>query len=95
MDAQDLSSADARLLVLEMAVAALIAQLPQRSLEEVASMLCFVADTTEDVEEITAAVEGRQLSHVRHWANEMLYRMMVSRKAARLDTVTPSMSSGG
>jgi len=43
MDVQDLSSNDARLLVLEMSVAALLAQLPSQSLGEVAGMLCFVA----------------------------------------------------
>jgi hypothetical protein len=95
MDVQDLSSADARLIVLEMSVAAVIAQLPHASLEEVASMLCFVADTTEDVEEITAVVNGRQLDHVRHWANEMLYRVMVSRKAERSDTQGPMVASPG
>jgi hypothetical protein len=38
MDVQDLSSDDARLIVLEMSVAAVIAQLPHASLEEVASL---------------------------------------------------------
>jgi len=90
MDIQDLSSADARLIVLEMSVAALIAQLPQRSLDEVASMLCFVADATDDVEEMTAAVDGG-LGHIRHWADEMLYRVMVSRKAARSDISNPML----
>lgn len=93
MDVQDLSSDDARLIVLEMSVAAVIAQLSHASLEEVASMLCFVADTTEDVDEITTAVDGRQLDHVRHWANEMLYRVMVSRKAERSDTAGPRLTS--
>ena len=93
MDVQDLSSDNARLIVLEMSVAAVIAQLPHASLEEVASMLCFVADTTEDVEEITAVVNGPQLDHVRHWANEMLYRVMVSRKAERPGSVTPVLAS--
>ncbi len=92
MDAQGLSSAEARLLVLEMSVAALIAQLPQHSLEEVASMLCFVADTTEDAEEFTAAAGDRQLGYIRHWASEMLHRVMISRKGSRADAVTPALS---
>jgi hypothetical protein len=93
MDVQDLSSDDARLIVLEMCLAAVIAQMPPASLEEVANMLCFVADTTEDVEEITTAVDGRQLGHVRHWANAMLYRVMVSRRAERSDTIGPRLTS--
>ena len=91
MDAQDLSSADARLLVLEMSVAALIAQLPQPSLEEVASMLCFVANTTEEAKEFTTPAGDRQLDHVRHWASEMLHRVMVSRKGPRTDAA-PALS---
>lgn len=92
MDAQDLSSAEARLLVLEMSVAALIAQLPQQSLEEVASMLCFVADTTEDAEEFTTALGDQQLGYIRHWASEMLHRVMISRKGSRTDTMAPALS---
>ena len=91
MDAQDLSSHDARLLVLEMAVAALIAQLPQQSLGEVASMLCFVAGVTEEAEEIAPSAGERQLGYVRHWASEMLSRVMVSRKAARPDALSPGL----
>jgi len=49
MDVQDLSSNDARLLVLEMSVAALIAQLPSQSLGEVAGMLGQKAHRCENV----------------------------------------------
>ena len=90
MDTQDLSSSDARLLVLEMSVAALIGQLPSQSLGEVASMLCFVAGVTEEVEEIAPSAGERQLGYVRHWASEMLGRVMVSRKAASPDTLIPA-----
>jgi hypothetical protein len=86
MHDHDLSSAEARLLVLEMSVAALIAQQPPQSLEEVASMLCFVAGVTEETEEIASSTGERQLGHVRHWASEMLHRVMVSRKPSRADT---------
>lgn len=88
MDTQDLSSSDARLLVLEMSVAALIGQLPPQSLGEVASMLCFVAGVTEEAEEIAPSAGERQLGYVRHWAGEMLGRVMVSRKAARPDALS-------
>lgn len=90
MDDYDLSSAEARLVVLEMSVAALIAQLPPQSLEEVASMLCFIADATEDVEEVASSDGEQQLGHVGHWAGEMLRRVMVSRKASRPDTPMPT-----
>ena len=90
MDAQGLSSADARLKVLEMSVAALIAQLLPKSLEEVTCMLCFVAGATEDAEEITSAAGNEHLGHVRHWACEMLARVMSSRKASRSDILSPT-----
>ena len=93
MDDHDLSSAEARLLVLELSVAALIAQLPPHSLEEVAAMLCFVADATEEAEEGASSAGERQLGHVGHWAGEMLHRVMVSRKASRADTLTPALTS--
>lgn len=85
MNDHDLSSADARLLVLEMSVAALIAQQPPQSLEEVASLLCFIAGATEEAEEVASSAGERQLGRVRHWASEMLHRVMVSRKASRAD----------
>jgi len=91
MDVQDLSSNDARLLVLEMSVAALIAQLPSQSLGEVAGMLCFVAGVTEEAEEIAPNTGERQLGYVRHWASEMLDRMMVSQKAAHPDALSPAL----
>ena len=94
MDDHDLSSAEARLLVLEMSVAALIAQLPRASLDEVASMLCFVADATGDAEEVASSAGERQLGHVGHWAGEMLHRVMVSRKASRADAPVPALVSG-
>ena len=93
MYAQDLSLTDARFLVLEMSVAALIAQLPQQSLDEVASMLCFVADVTEDTEELAQDSGEERLGYVRHWASEMLNRIMVSRKASRSEMLSPLFSA--
>jgi len=94
MDAQDLSSDNARLLVLEMSVAALIAQLPSQSLGEVASMLCFVAGITEEAEEIVSSAGERQLGYVRYWANEMLDRVTVSRKTAQSNILSPATPAG-
>jgi hypothetical protein len=93
MDDHHLSSAEARLLVLEMSVAALIAQLPRQSLDEVASMLCFIADVTEDTGEIVSSIGERQLGHVSHWAGEMLHRVMASRKASRVETPASALVS--
>lgn len=91
MDIQDLSSNEARLLVLEMSMAALIAQLPSQSLGEVAGMLCFIAGVTEEAEEIASSRGEQQLGYVRHWASEMLNRVMVSRKATRPDALSPAL----
>ena len=93
MDAQNLALNDARLLVLEMSVAALIAQLPPRSLREVVGMLDFVAEAAEDAEEVTATSGDGQLGYVRHWASEMLQRVMVSRKLSDLDPSSSERSS--
>lgn len=90
MDAHDLSSTEARPLVLEMSVAALITQLPPQSLEEVIGLLYFAAETSEGVEGVTSTVGDRQLGHVRYWAREMLGRMIVSRKASRPDPSSPA-----
>jgi hypothetical protein len=78
-----LSFAEARLLVLEISVAALIAQLPRPSLEEVVGMLTYVAGVSEEVEETVGGAGEAPLGHVRHWANEMLDRVMASRKLSR------------
>ncbi len=75
------------MLVLELSVAALIAQLPPQPLEEVASLLCFVAGCTEDAEDLAPGAGGDALGHVRHWADQMLQRVMNSRKASREDTL--------
>ncbi len=79
----DLTSEEARLLVLEAAVAALIAQLPQASLEEVVGMLTYLSGMAEEAEDAAGEVGQEQLGHVREWADRMLERVMVSRKASR------------
>ena len=85
-----LSSSDARLVILEMTVAAVVAQLPPSSLEEVASMLTFVAGLADDTGEVAGKGGEEQLSHVRRWANEMLNRVMTSRKASRPESLDPA-----
>ena len=82
-DRRVVSSAHARMLVLELSVAALIAQLPQPALEEVAGVLCFVANSTEEAEDLIPGCDDTSLGHVRHWAGQMLQRVMSSRKASR------------
>ena len=89
-DPQAVTSADARMLVLELSVAALIAQLPPQSLEEVTGLLCFVANSTQDAEDLTPGDGKAALSHVRHWADQMLQRVMSSRKASRGDKPDPT-----
>ena len=86
MNAHNFVPNDARLLVLELSVAALIAQLPPRSLEEVVGMLDFIAEAAGDAQEVTATGSDGQLDHVRYWASEMLQRVMVSRKASAPDS---------
>lgn len=89
-DPQAFTSTDARMVVLELSVAALIAQLPPQSLEEVAGLLCFVANSTEDAEDLAPDDGASALRHVRHWANQMLQRVMSSRKASRGDKPDPT-----
>ena len=74
--AEPISSKEARLLVLETTVAALIAQLPPKRLEEVAGMLAYLAGASD----ATEAIAGEAPGHVREWATKMLQRVMVSRK---------------
>lgn len=89
---QALSSAQARLLVVELSLAALIAQLPPQSLEEVTCLLCFVADSTEQAEDLEPGQSGEaSLGHVGFWAAAMLERVMNSRKASRVNTEAASI----
>ena len=78
------------MLVLELSVAALIAQLSPQSLEKVVGLLCFVAGSTEDTANLAPDAGGAALSHVRHWADQMLTRVMSSRKALREDRPDPA-----
>lgn len=69
---------EARLLVLEATVAALIAQLPPEPLQEVVGMLAYMASASE----ATDALSGGQgmSKDIRDWATRMLERVMVSRR---------------
>ena len=75
-----ITHSEARVLVLETTVAALIAQLPQESLQEVAGMLAYLAGAS-DAAEAVAGEEGSP-GYVREWATRMLERVMVSRKSS-------------
>lgn len=90
-DPRAVSSAHARMLVLELSVAALIAQLPPAALEEVAGLLCFVANSAEEAEDLIPGDDDTSLGHVRHWVDEMLERVMGSRKASRTDMPAPAL----
>lgn len=76
-----LTSAEARLLVLEATVAALIGQLPAAGLQEVAGMLAYLAGASEDAEAVAASGGAVSAQNVRDWATKMLERITVSRKA--------------
>ncbi|MBP0443621.1 hypothetical protein J8J14_02420 [Roseomonas sp. SSH11] len=73
-----------RLLVLEMTVAAIAARLPQKDLQEVVSMLVFVAKSSEaarDLEDTPA--DAPRLVDASHYATEMLDRIAQSRRGER------------
>ena len=79
-----------RLLVLEMTIAAIAARLPQDDLQEVVSMLVFVAKSSEaarDLEEGTSdkGTETPPLVDASHYATEMLQRIAKSRRADRAE----------
>ena len=80
---------EARLTVLEMTVASLIAQLPSAPREEVVGMLVFVADASGEAQQLTNSTATSQLDEVRFWAAKMLERAMESRSAARRSALSP------
>ncbi|SHK04191.1 hypothetical protein SAMN02745194_04031 [Roseomonas rosea] len=82
----DMGIASMRLLVLEMTVAAVAARLPQNDLQEVVSMLVFVAKSSEaarDLDEPPADAPG--LTDASHYATQMLDRIAQSRRSDRTD----------
>ncbi|WP_376096732.1 hypothetical protein ACE7GA_05415 [Roseomonas sp. CCTCC AB2023176] len=78
----DGSEADLRLHVLEMTVACLAAQLPERSLEEVVSLLVFVAKGADSVAEVHPEVRGA-IGSAGHHAAALLDRIAKARRVAR------------
>ncbi len=82
---EDATLPEPRMLVLEMTVAALVAQLPPASIEEVVGMLAYVAEASDGVDETVGT--DSDLASVRFWADEMLNRVMVSRKPTRPATL--------
>jgi hypothetical protein len=79
-----LTSPEARIIILELTVAALVAQLPPASMEEVVCMLTYVAGASQSAEQVVSGGEHGAVGHVRHWATEMLGRVLTSRKASRV-----------
>ncbi len=75
---------EARLQVLEIAVAAVVAQLPQPSLEEVVGLLTYVAGISQEAAQVADSDAAVRCSQLQHWAEEMLNRVMTSRKSGRV-----------
>ncbi len=73
-----------RLLVLEMTVAAIAARLPQSDLQEVVSMLVFVAKSSEAAQDLDDAPgDAPGLVDASHYATQMLDRIAQSRRSDR------------
>lgn len=79
----DKISSEARLQILEISVAALIAQLPQSALEEVIGLLTYVAGISDEAAHVAGSDAAISCGHVRHWAEEMVERIVTSRKSGR------------
>ena len=77
------TSAEVRLAVLEASMAAVIAQLPRASLEEVVGMLTYLAGMSEEAADVAGRQGQEQLEQVSKWVDSMLERVMVSRKLSR------------
>jgi hypothetical protein len=72
------SSSEARLLILETSVAALIAQLPPGPLEQVVGMLTHISATSAALDELAGAHGAEQLGQLRYWAEQMISRVLTS-----------------
>ncbi|WP_424140746.1 hypothetical protein [Roseomonas chloroacetimidivorans] len=73
-----------RLMVLEMTIAAIAARLPPDDLEEIASLLVFIAKGSDAASDLTG-LSGRapSLNSAGYFATEMLERIARSRKPKR------------
>ena len=92
-DADGLTTVEARLTVLEVTVAAMVAQLPSSSRDEVVGMLAFVADATGDARTLADRSSLGQLDEIAHWAGKMLERAMDSRKSSRPEKLTAEQAA--
>jgi hypothetical protein len=73
-----------RLRVLEMTIAAIAARLPQPDLEEVVSMLVFIANSSEAAQDLGGVpADASHLEDARRYATDMLDRIARSRRADR------------
>jgi hypothetical protein len=72
-----------RLQVLEMVVATIAARLPKRDMDEVASVLVFVANASDAASVLGTFADPAKPTLAQHYATEMLYRMTKVRRKAR------------
>jgi hypothetical protein len=76
--------ASVRLLVLEMTLAAIAARLPQRDLEEIVSLLVFIAKGSDAARDLTGVPDSsKELIAAGHYAVEFLERISSSRMSDR------------
>jgi hypothetical protein len=73
-----------RLMVLEMTVAAIAARLPKDDLDEIASLLVFIAKGSDAAGDLSnAPADASSLARASHHAAELLERIAISRKPGR------------
>lgn len=76
-----------RLQVLELVVATIAARLPRKDMEEVASVLVFVANASDAASVLTTLADPAKPALVQHYAIEMLNRMTKVRRKPRSSRV--------
>ena len=72
-----------RLMILELAVATIAARLPKEDMEEVASVLVFVANSSSKAFDQENSAGSSKLALAQHYATEMLERMSKVRRPGR------------
>jgi hypothetical protein len=73
-----------RLMILELAVATIAARLPKEDMEEVASVLVFVANSSKKASDDEISAGSVQLALAQYYATEMLERMTKVRRPGRI-----------
>ncbi|WP_426955618.1 hypothetical protein [Muricoccus radiodurans] len=80
----DWASLPGRLRVLEMTLAAVVARLPQADLEEIASLLVFISNSSDAAQDLQADTDAASdLGEVREYATALLDRIARSRGVGR------------